>query len=289
MIDAMTSVKREIARLGAIFDQDINARTRALYAPCVAASTHDFPLSPDVAYGDHPRQKMDVYGCLGARHAPVLLFVPGGGFVSGDKKIDEIFYGNIGRWFAQRGVLTFVMNYRLAPESQWPAGGHDVRDAINWIHAHAQGLGGDPENLTLFGQSAGAAHVASYLFHPEVRKETLLATRAVLASGVYDLSVRPMPPGFALYYGEDESCHDSRGVLRHVGNADVPLLLSYSEFDPPFLAIPTLRLAEAIANQRGKMPKIVYLEGHNHVSNVLSFGSDDDSYGNEILAFINER
>jgi acetyl esterase/lipase len=280
-------VRVQVAGMGALFDADINARTRALYAPLIDASRDDVTVSLDIAYGAHPRQTLDVYSpshMVGPRH--MLLFVPGGGFVGGDKNLDALFYSNVGCWFARRGVLTFLMNYRLAPEFAWPAGGSDVRDAVEWVRRHAEELGGDPGALALFGQSAGAAHAASYLFHPDVRGENSKVACAVLASGIYDLSVRPMLPGYALYYGSDESAWGYRDAISHVKLSNIPLLLSYSEFDPPFLAVPTLRLAEALACARGKVPRVIQLAGHNHVSNVLSFGSGDDTFGEEILAFV---
>jgi arylformamidase len=285
MRDAMKSVKEQVAKMGAVFNADINDRTRALYAPLISASPDDIIVSSDIFYGRHPRQTLDLYRPRGVDHGPVLLFVPGGGFVAGDKNLDALFYSNVGRWFARRGIITVLMNYRLAPDFPWPAGGTDVRDAVEWIHLHADDLGGDPSDFTLFAQSAGAAHAASYLFHPDIRSENVKVARAVLASGIYDLSVKPLLPSCALYYGSDETRYSYRSAIAHVHRADIPILLSYSEFDPPCLAVPTLRLAEALASAHGKVPRVVQLGGHNHVSNVLSFGSGDDNYGNEILAF----
>ena len=280
------AIRREITAIGAQFNDEINGRVRALYAPLVAKPTADVASGLDLAYGEHPRQRLDVYYRSGGSGRRVLLYVPGGGFVAGDKRSDERFYGNIGRWFARQDVVVFTMNYRHAPEAKWPAGGHDVRDAVAYVRAHAAEYGGDPAKITIFGQSAGAAHVTAFLFHPEVRDESLAIASCVLASGTYEPPVENTPPNIKAYYGEDTSQYAHRAPLSHVGNGKVPLFLTYAEFDPPFLALPTLQLAEAVTRRDGRSPKLLFLEHHNHVSNVLSFDTGDETLGRAILAFM---
>ena len=167
------ALRREIAAIGAQFNDEINGRVRTMYAPLVPPPAPEIATALDLAYGEHPRQRLDAYYKNGGHGRRVLLYVPGGGFVAGDKRGDDKFYGNIARWFAGQDVVVFTMNYRLAPEAVWPAGGLDVRDAVAYVRAHAAEYGGDPQKITIFGQSAGAAHVAAFLFHPEAQDEKL--------------------------------------------------------------------------------------------------------------------
>jgi acetyl esterase/lipase len=283
------NLRREIASIGPNFNDDVNMRVRKLYAPLIPPASPETSSALDLSYGTHPRQRLDVYYRKDGGKKKVMLYVPGGGFVAGDKRSDDRFYGNIGRWFAEHGVVCFTMNYRLAPDAVWPAGGRDVRDATAYIKAHAAEYGGDPDDFTIFGQSAGAAHVTAFLFHPEIQDPSLKVTRAVLASGTYDPPAEHTPPNIAAYYGSDPSLYAHRAPINHVANSSVPLMLSYSEFDPPFLAEPTLQLAQAVMKRDRKSPKLFYLEGHNHVSNVLSFGTEDETFGREILGFMDQR
>ena len=278
--------RREIAAIGAQFNDEINGRVRNMYAPHVPTTAPDVATALDLAYGEHPRQRLDAYFKSGGQGRRVLLYVPGGGFIAGDKRSDDKFYGNIGRWFAGQDVVVFTMNYRLAPEAVWPAGGCDVRDAVAYVRAHAAEYGGDPQKITIFGQSAGAAHVAAFLFHPEIRDENLSIASCVLASGTYEPPVENTPPNIKAYYGDDTSAYAYRAPISHVGTSKVPLLLTYAEFDPPFLALPTLQLAEAVTRRDGRSPKFLFLEHHNHVSNVLSFDTGDETLGRAILAFM---
>src|SRR5688572_1446137 len=108
-------VEAQLRRIGARFDPDVLGMTRELYRAAVGSvpwagrsAVYDLP------YGPAERHRLDVYPADGP-DAPVLLFVHGGGFVSGDKRGDPWFYGNVGRYFAAHGFLTVVANYRLAP------------------------------------------------------------------------------------------------------------------------------------------------------------------------------
>jgi hypothetical protein len=62
-------------------------------------------------------------------------------------------------------------------------------------------------------------------------------------------------------------------------------VLTVAEFDPAFLAAPTYLLAGAMTRRDGKSPEVAWLKGHNHVSTVFSFGTEDESFGHRILEF----
>jgi acetyl esterase/lipase len=285
MNQTLSAVHSEIAKLGAQFNPDITAITRALYSGLVAAPSPDIKTELDIAYGPDPRQMLDLYRADGSDLRPVLLFVPGGGFTGGDKRSDNIFYGNLARWFAARGFVTMAMNYRLAPDHAWPSGGEDVGLALAWITANVRRHGGDPGKIFVFGQSAGATHVATFLFHPEVHKPIAKIAGVVLASGLYRVTEAHRAPNVIAYFGSDASTFEHRSPLSHVANNPVPLLLTVAEFDPGFLAAPTYQLAEAVTRRDGRPPPVLWLKGHNHISTVLSFGSGDDAFGNKILEF----
>ena len=71
-------------------------------------------FAADLPYGEHPRQRMDVYFPQSAGSGrPVLLYLHGGGFIRGDKA-DR---ANVGWWGARQGFVTLLANYRLAPEA----------------------------------------------------------------------------------------------------------------------------------------------------------------------------
>jgi acetyl esterase/lipase len=106
----------------------------------------------DASYGAGPRQKLDVYAPEGATGAPVIVFIYGGSWRSGDK--DD--YEFAGAAFASRGFVTAIPNYRLAPEVRFPSFLEDCAAALRWVGDHVAEHGGDPRRIVLVGHSAGA-------------------------------------------------------------------------------------------------------------------------------------
>jgi acetyl esterase len=84
--------------------------------------------------------------------APVVVFAHGGGFVFCDLDTHD----GICRAMANGvGAIVISVDYRLAPESAWPAAAEDVYATAAWAAAHAGELGGDPGRLVVAGDSAG--------------------------------------------------------------------------------------------------------------------------------------
>lgn len=123
--------------------------------------TADVPRE-EIAYGPGPRQRYDVYRALDslgrplAGPAPVVIFIHGGSWESGDKRG----YAWVGEALAQMGIVAVLPNYGLMPRTRFPDFVDDAARAV----AHARGRvaewGGDSTRVTLMGHSAGA-HIAA--------------------------------------------------------------------------------------------------------------------------------
>ncbi|WP_405823575.1 carboxylesterase family protein [Streptomyces sp. NBC_00838] len=114
---------------------------------------------------------------------PVMVFVHGGGFVAGSTR--SALYDGTG--FARDGVVLVTLNYRLGisgfldiPGAPANRGLLDVVAALRWVRENIAAFGGDADNVTLFGQSAGATVVVGVLASPEA---TGLFRRAIVQSG----------------------------------------------------------------------------------------------------------
>lgn len=278
--DPIQAARSRVAALGAVFNPQVQAATAEIYAPLVRTSDPDVELIQDVAFGAHPRQKLDVYHPTGGRTGlPVIVFIPGGGFIGGGKNEHPAFHRNVGVYFAGHGFVAVIANYRLAPEFTWPDQTSDVALAVEWALAHAADYGGDPGRVSAIGQSAGAANLSAYLFHPRYqgRAEKAGLRSAVLMSGVYRFD-DSMPPNVRQYAGAPGEWED-RSPISHVSGSRLPVMLCVAELDPAFLAAPTLELAHAVTWRDGHCPPLIRFDGHNHVSTVQSLGSGDDSVG----------
>jgi len=106
----------------------------------------------DIAYGDHPRQKLDLYRPAQSSPSPVVVFFYGGAWSSGDKA-DARF---IGAFLASRGFTVVIPDYRIRPEVAFPVFLEDGARALRWVEDHVAAHGGDPDRVFLMGHSAGA-------------------------------------------------------------------------------------------------------------------------------------
>jgi len=114
----------------------------------------------NVAYGAAPGQLLDVWRRKDLptdRPAPVLVFVPGGGWVHGGRALQG--YALMSH-LAKQGWICLSVNYRVAPQHRWPRHVQDVNAAIAWARAQAQSVGGDPNFVAVAGCSAGG-HLAA--------------------------------------------------------------------------------------------------------------------------------
>lgn len=124
-------------------------------------------------------------------NAPVMVWIHGGGFVngSGSKAIYD------GTNLAKQGVVLVTINYRLGPfgffchpqlaeeSAQLTSGNYGLQDqiaALQWVQSNIAIFGGDPKNVTIFGESAGAVSVYCLLASPLARG---LFARAIAHSG----------------------------------------------------------------------------------------------------------
>jgi acetyl esterase/lipase len=103
---------------------------------------------------------VDIYRPQASGQFPIVVQIYGGAWQRGAPADDDTF----ARYVSSRGYVVFAIDYRHAPQWQWPAQIDDVDDAIAWIRAHASEHGGDVTRMALVGRSAGAqlALVAAY-------------------------------------------------------------------------------------------------------------------------------
>ena len=103
---------------------------------------------------------LDVYRPIDSANRPVVVQLYGGAWQRGTPGDNETF----ARWLASHGYTVFAVDYRHAPQWQWPAQRDDVETALAWIARHAGEHSGDVSRLALVGRSAGAqlALVAAY-------------------------------------------------------------------------------------------------------------------------------
>jgi len=159
----------------------------ACMQPPMAAGPYDrgaVPMSEDCL-------TLDVTAPADARKAPVMVWIHGGTLIWGSGH-SEMYDG---REFTKRGVVLVSINYRLGvlgylahPElskesAEGVSGNYGLLDqiqALRWVRDNIAAFGGDPHNVTIFGESAGALSVEYLLASPRARGTF---DRAIVESG----------------------------------------------------------------------------------------------------------
>lgn len=270
--------------------------TLALYKPLLACQPKSqVGVAENIAYGSDEHHRMDIYSPekIADKKHPVLIFVHGGGFIGGDKAS----VSNQGYFYARQGMMVIVPNYRLAPQSPWPAGAEDISSVLSWTYAHIADLGGDPEQIIIAGESAGAAHVATATlirqFHPA---EGLNIAGAILISGDYNARLEhlardqfgittPDPFGDA-YFGTPADNRAAMSTVELIDADPFPLFISYAERDMVQMQVQTGELFARLVTHHGFKPDLKVIAGHNHLSQTFSVNTPDTSLSQPVLAFI---
>lgn len=100
----------------------------------------------------HARQVLDVYAPADAKNLPVVFWIHGGGWQTGDKSEVQL----KPKAFVEKGFVFVATNYRLLPDVDIGTIVRDVAKAAGWVHKNIAEHGGDPKKLFVMGHSAGA-------------------------------------------------------------------------------------------------------------------------------------
>lgn len=181
---------KDATRFGAACIQPSN-RVQSIYAQDIGPTSEDCLT-------------LNVWAPIDASNAPVLVWIHGGALRTGASK--EPFYD--GARLAQRGIVVVSVNYRLgvlgylahpelsAESAQGVSGNYGLLDqiaALEWVKANIARLGGDPSNVTVAGESAGALSVmylmaappARGLFHKAILQSAYMISTPALTESVH--------------------------------------------------------------------------------------------------------
>jgi triacylglycerol lipase len=272
---------------------------QSMYKPLLKNQRRDgVEVSCDISYGNDPRHRLDIYTPRNGIAAPhsVMIFIPGGGFIRGDKADRE----NIGQRFAREGIAVVVANYRLAPAHVWPAGAEDATRVYQWVRDNAARLGFDSAKIFLAGESAGAAHIATATlirrFHPP---QGFDVAGTILISGPYNPALEQLAreqfgvatpdPRNEAYFGSDFARYRQMSTVALIDAAPTaPLLITFAELDLLQMQVQAAELfAKLVTDHRAK-PQLRVIRGHNHLTQVYSVNTGDESLSAPMFEFLRE-
>ncbi|XP_061720466.1 cholinesterase 1-like [Cydia pomonella] len=175
-------------------------------------------ISTDFFSGQEDCLTLNVYTPLTSTHLlPVMVFIHGGAYIEGSGS--PALYGP--RNLVSKSVILVTINYRLnvqgflclgIKEAPGNAGIKDQVAALKWIQRNIRAFGGDPDNITIFGESAGASSVSYHLLSPMSKglfHKAIMQSGSSLAPWAYQPSPVQIAASLAKVMGnESEDPHD---------------------------------------------------------------------------------
>lgn len=225
-----------------------------------AAQAQD--VQRDIPYGDHERQVLDVYSAKDAKARPVVFWIHGGGWQTGDKSDVQ----HKPQVFVEKGFVFVSTNYRLLPEVDMETIVRDVARSMRWVHDHIAEYGGDPTRVLVMGHSAGAQLAALISIDGRYLEAEGLSLSMIkgcmpVDGDTYDIPAiiemaetrarvhhRPLPTfGHRQKFGNDPEKHRDFSAVTHIapGKNIPPFLILYVAEQPDNAAQAT-RLATVL-------------------------------------------
>jgi arylformamidase len=265
-----------------------------LYIPQITQAVLRDPVSEHMNHQSTIQRLKNIQGSLGSSNSgrPVMIWVHGGGWRTGDKAYHleyKIPY------FINEGWIFISVNYRLSPYDlpndpddldpdriKYPVHSQDVSAAIAWVHEHIDEYGGDPENISIMGHSAGANIVATIATNQSFLNvyglsNGFLKNIICLDTTAYDIRERCETKGM-LYlnaFGTDPAVWDDASPMNNIEE---------DEHLPSFFVV--IRGAETridqnrqfveMINQTNTRTQLVLALGYDHSEVNLAIGDPDD-------------
>jgi acetyl esterase len=256
-------------------------------------------LMVEGADGELPARLYIPSSRLGPDPAPTLLFLHGGGWVYGDLESHD---GACRHLAEQSGVQVLAVDYRLAPESPFPAAVDDAEEAFRWLAKNADVVNADPERLAVGGDSAGG-NLAATVALTAAREGLPLQFQLLVYPGT-DFTCRTVSrnlfnEGFFLtekfidqcrdwYLGDPANEQDPRAsvLLADIPAETAPALVVTAGFDP--LRDEGEAYASRLADA-GVAVEMVRFEGMIHgFLNMVSCGRETPAHNREIARRLRE-
>ncbi len=222
----------------------------------------------NVSYGPAPRNVMDIYApATGKGPWPVVVFVHGGSWSSGDKGPYEF----VGRALAAQGFLTLVISYRLHPKDPYPSFVEDTALALDWATRHAGEFGGDQKRIFAMGHSAGAYNVALAIldkhYLQKLGTDTTVIKAVATLAGPLDFLPLDTPVSIDVF-GKVPNLPETQPI-NHVRADTPPFLLLHGTEDTTCRPRNSINLDKAL-REAGASSTLKLYKGVSHVGIMLA-------------------
>ncbi|RYD49705.1 MAG: alpha/beta hydrolase [Verrucomicrobiaceae bacterium] len=257
----------------------------------------------DIPYAEpaDPLQHLDVYAPPKAKNLPVIVWIHGGGWQTGDKAA----VGKKPQAFIEKGYVFVSVNYRLLPKVSMGDIVRDVAKSIHWVHDQVGGHGGDPKRLFVMGHSAGAQLAALICTDDRYLKAEGLPMAILKGCVPVDGDTFDVPAiietaetrcrlhhqpqagfGHREKFGNDPEKHRDFSAVTHVAkNKGIPPFLILHVGEHPDTSAQAQRLG-AVLREAGVETKVFGARDTWHSKINEELGIAEDPVTKELLAFV---
>ncbi len=220
---------------------------------------------------------------------PVLVWIHGGGYTGGAGQDTDP-----RKYIDQSGSIYVTVNYRLGalgfldlPELGDGAGNFGLLDqqaALRWVHDNINAFGGNPNNVTIAGQSAGGGSVCDQLSSPTAAG---LFQRAIIVSGGCSMTAQSAAHTASQAFVTTLGCTDPATVLACVRGKSTAQILQAQQAAPgvrPAVGGGAFPLDPAVAVPAGKINRVPVVNGQVHDERRLFVFQGNDYLGHPVTA-----
>lgn len=208
----------------------------------------------------------------------------------------DLIHANLGAFFALRGILTVIVDYRLVPSVTYPGGSEDVLGALGWVSRNLTDVG-DTDRMFVMGHSAGGVHVAGLLLNTTLYARSP-PLRGIIFVGVpYEIPAASKASGHfraaaEAYYGgpKNVASHQPLGMLRQAKEDCIsqlpPVRNLIAAREPRYISSAARTFAQLYARKGGRIDTTI-LDGHDHTSPIFSLCSGQmEEWGADVAYWI---
>jgi acetyl esterase/lipase len=276
--------------------------TVALLASGSAA--HAQQVTRDIPYATaHQRQVLDVHAPVAAKNLPVVFWIHGGGWQTGDKSMVAL----KPKAFMDAGFVFVSINHRLLPAADMGTLTRDVASALGWVHKNIATHGGDPAKLLVMGHSSGGQLAALMCTDDRYAKAeglplTMIKGCVPVDADTFDIPAiiemaetrarvhhLPMPTnGHRQKFGDDPAKHRDFSTVTHVArNKGIPPFLILHIAANPDTGAQARRL-HGVLQAAGISSRVVVGRDTTHTSINDNIGLANDPVTKELFTFVAE-
>jgi acetyl esterase/lipase len=267
------------------------------------AQAEDVKRNIPYAEAGHERQVLDVYSPSGAKNLPVVFWIHGGGWQTGDKSSVQM----KPQEFLDKGFVFVSTNYRLLPDVEMATIFRDIAKSIHWVHDHIAEHGGDPKRLLVMGHSAGAQLAALVCIDDRYLKAEGLSLAIIkgcvpVDGDTYDVPAiietaetrrrvhgqQPARFGHREKFGNDPAKHRDYSAVTHVAkDKGIPPFLILHVAGHPDVSAQAQRLG-SVLKEAGVPVTVFGARETTHTKINADLGLPDDPATKALFTFVGE-